>query len=348
MNKLKFSRRDIIRGFFGSAIGIPLLGYSSKSKPILSPAKKLEKGMYAIITGSGSALPDPQRGNASTAVVVDGTILQFDCGSRTMENLMLAGINPANVDYIIFTHLHHDHVVTYDYFIMTSWIVGRRKPIKVLGPSGTIKFSDDALNGKMSFHVKYSKQLGRGEIPVEVKEVRPGVVVEEKNFKVTATEVAHWGETVGTITLGYRVDSHYGSVVISGDTGPTKNIIDLAKGVDLLIHECCQPDAGMQIGGEFSQVRDASQKIDLLNSRHGHTSPSELGLVAQRAQVKKLVPTHLPSYMSVQAAVDFASKYYGPRQDRGIWTEFISAIKKNYHGSLVMGEDALVIEIGKP
>ena len=70
--------------------------------------------------------------------------------------------------------------------------------------------------------------------------------------------------------------------------------------------------------------------------------------MAQQARVKKLVLTHLPSYLSIQAAVNFAGKYYGPHQDRGIWTEFISAKKKIYHGSLVMGEDALVIEIGKP
>jgi len=348
MNKKKFTRRDILGCFLGTAAGMPLLGYSSRQKPVSLTDDNLEKGMYAVITGSGSALPDPQRGNAGAAIVVDGTILQFDCGSRTMENLMLAGINPVDVDYIIFTHLHHDHVATYDYFIMTSWIAGRRKPFKVLGPNGTVNFSEGALYGKMALHVSYSERQGRGKPPVDVKEIGPGLVVEEKNFKVTATEVAHWGKTEGTRTLGYRVDSPYGSVVISGDTGPTQKIVDLAKGVDLLIHECCQPDAGMQIGGEFSKVRETQKEIDLNNPRTGHTSPSELGIIAQRAQVKKLVATHLPPYRSVGAAVEMSSKYYGNRQPLGIWTELISAVKKNFEGSFIVGEDALVIEIGKP
>ena len=93
-------------------------------------------------------MPDPERGNASAAVVVDGTILQFDCGRRTMDNLMLAGVNPVKVDYIIFTHLHFDHIATYDYFIYSSWIIGRQKPFKVIGPPGTIKMSEGALEGK--------------------------------------------------------------------------------------------------------------------------------------------------------------------------------------------------------
>jgi len=304
--------------------------------------------MYAVITGSGSALPDPQRGSAGAAVVVDGTILQFDCGSRTMENLMLAGINPAEVDYIVLTHLHHDHVASYDYFVMTSWIAGRRNPFRVFGPKGTVDMSDKALNGKMALHVSYSEKRGRGKPPVEVKDIGPGIVVEEKDFKVTATEVPHWGETEGTTTLGYRIDSPYGSVVISGDTGPSQNIVDLAQGADLLVHECCQPDAGMQVGGEFSKVRKENEHIDLGSPGRGHTSPSELGFVAQKARVKKLVATHLPPYMSVDAAVEMSSKYYGPRQPRGIWTELISAVKKYYDGSFVVGEDAMVIEIGKP
>ena len=63
-------------------------------------------GMQAVILGSGSAVPDPVRGNPSQAVVVGETILLFDCGERTTVNLTGAGINPLNVDYLFFTHLH--------------------------------------------------------------------------------------------------------------------------------------------------------------------------------------------------------------------------------------------------
>ena len=70
--------------------------------------------MQLVITGSGSALPDPLRGGASCAVVIDGTVLQFDCGRRVLENLMLVGINPMKIDHLFFTHMHFDHISDYD------------------------------------------------------------------------------------------------------------------------------------------------------------------------------------------------------------------------------------------
>ncbi len=61
-------------------------------------------GMKACILGSGSALPDPERGNPSQAIVVDDEIVLIDCGERTTVNLVTAGINPLDVDYFFFTH----------------------------------------------------------------------------------------------------------------------------------------------------------------------------------------------------------------------------------------------------
>jgi len=348
MDEYRPTRRSILNLFLGSAgaaltgFGPSVLGASTPQAPAIP-----KRGMYVVITGSGSAIPDPQRGNASAAVVVDGVILQFDCGSRMMENLMLAGINPTDISYMFFTHLHHDHVVTYDYFVMTTWIAGRRKPFKVFGPAGTADMSHHALNGKMALHVAYSKKQGRGDPPVDVKDIEPGVIVQESNLKVIAAEVDHWGGGEGTKSFGYRVESPYGSVVITGDTGPSRKVIDLAKGADLLIHECVIPDAGMQIGGDFSKAR-TDNKVNLDNAGSGHTTPTELGVVAQAAQVKRLVATHLPNYLSVDAAIEMGSKYFGPRQPRGIWTDFTAAVKNNYKGEFILAEDSLVIEIGKP
>ena len=67
--------------------------------------------MKVVVVGSGSALPDPSRGNPSQAVVVDGEVLLFDCGERATVNLVRAGINPMNVDHVFLTHLHWDHMV---------------------------------------------------------------------------------------------------------------------------------------------------------------------------------------------------------------------------------------------
>jgi ribonuclease Z len=269
-----------------------------------------------------------------------------------MDNLMLAGVNPIKVDYLFFTHLHFDHIATYGYYVMSSWIGGRKKPFEVLGPSGTTEMSKGALHGMLEMDVRFVKHLlatwpedmqdrPATEIPVNVKDVGAGLVLEGKNFKVTATETPHYDPALHMTSLGYRVDSPYGSVAISGDTAPSQNMVELAKGVDLLIHECAIPDYGMTTGGKLrGPERDTGEPS------WGHTAPSQLGKLAQQARVKKLVATHLAPYTSVQAAVDMSSIYYGPRQENGIWQRFASAIKSNYGGPVLLAEDAMVIKIG--
>ena len=79
------------------------------------------KGMNVVLLGSGSAVPDPVRGNPSQAVVIDGEVLVVDCGERATVNLVRAGINPLDVNYLFITHLHWDHMVDYNYLLFTTW-----------------------------------------------------------------------------------------------------------------------------------------------------------------------------------------------------------------------------------
>ena len=94
-------------------------------------AHDYRRGMYAIITGSGSALIDPLRGGASAAVIVDGTVLQFDLGRMAMENLTRAGVNPVDIDALFFTHLHFDHIASFGYFMISSWIASRQATLEI-------------------------------------------------------------------------------------------------------------------------------------------------------------------------------------------------------------------------
>ena len=72
---------------------------------------------------------------------------------------MRVGINPVNIDYIFFTHLHFDHIATYDYFIISSWIAGRRDPYKVFGPPGTAAMSNGALHHMHEMDVRFVKYI---------------------------------------------------------------------------------------------------------------------------------------------------------------------------------------------
>ena len=132
------------------------------------------KGMQIAITGWGS-VPDPFRGGASCALVIDGKVLQFDFGRQVMENLMLMGVSPMQIDDIYFTHLHFDHINDYDYYATATWLSGLQKDVHVYGPPGTKFMSDSAITGMHK--VMYDHIRAMRNRPVRPLNVRPGATV---------------------------------------------------------------------------------------------------------------------------------------------------------------------------
>jgi ribonuclease Z len=294
--------------------------------------------MKVALLGTGSAIPDPDRGNPSQAVIVDDQILLFDCGERTTVNLIKVGINPNEVEHLFFTHLHWDHIADYGYLVISSWNCGRIKTLNVYGPQGTRNMSDSTIFGThrvdVEFVEKFLKTLPDSiqqrpiaQVPVTVREISEGVVLSSKGFTVTAGQVEHIN-SMGFPCLGYRVDSQYGSVAISGDTEPCEAMVRLAKDVDLLIHECAFLD-------EIIEKR----------RMRGHSGPSGLGKVAAEARAKKVVVTHLGTYTGYPKAVEMGSMYYGTGWGQEIWSKIVTDIRKFYDGPLIIGKDALTIEI---
>lgn len=298
----------------------------------------MAKGMKAVILGSGSAVPDPDRGNPSQAVIVDDDVLLFDCGERTTVNLVKAGINPNNVKHLFLTHLHWDHMSEFGYLVMTTWNCGRRHTLKVFGPEGTEAMAQSSIHGvhkaDFDFVRAYIKKLPAhitnkpsDDPAVETKDIDVGFVLETDNFRVIAGKVEHH-QRVGMPSVGYRVESKYGVVAISGDTSPCEGMIDLAKGADVLIHDTAFLD-------EIIEQR----------KMWSHSGPSGAARVAKAAGVKKLVLTHLGPYTSMPAAIEMGSMYYGGRRGPEIWDEIVACAKKIYDGPVVLATDALVIDV---
>ena len=303
---------------------------------------KFKSGMQVVIVGSGSALRDPVRANPSQAVVIDGEVLLFDCGERATVNLTLAGINPIDVDTLFLTHLHWDHMVDYNYLLMTTWNSGKDNTLNVYGPPGTQEMHDAFLKAH-AVDVEFVRVFVESlpdhitERPKPVPDVKihglqEGVVLETDSYRVIALEVQHLN-LLGFehSSWGFRVESDYGTVALSGDTVPCDAIVELAKDVDLLVHEATFLD-------EIIAQRAPAWT--------GHSGPTDVGRTAQLAGARKVVLTHLGPYDSVPKAVEMASMYYGPRQGPQIWSKILSDTASQYDGPIVIGEDAMVFEIG--
>ena len=316
---------------------------------------KFAEGMKLLITGSGSAMPDPERAGASAVVTVDGKVLLFDFGRGVMENMIRAGINPLDVDYGFVTHHHFDHIATYDYFLYATWIAGRQSVMPIYGPPGTIEMHDGALNGMHSSDYRFVQFIVENwppdqtvkpmfEPPFKVHDTRAGIVLKTDTFTVTAMATPHYPYP-DHMSLAYRVDSRHGSVVISGDAGPSPDVVALAKDADILLHELTKPDPGMLSSGKFASKE--FQKPSKKRPQTGHTAPTELGKLATEAGARLLIGYHVNPLTGSDTMMDMMSLYIGKSPGPEIWSEFIHAVKKEFDGPFVLAEDGMVFSVTK-
>jgi ribonuclease Z len=292
------------------------------------------------IAGSGSALPDPDRGNPSQALLIDDEVILFDCGERTTVNLVRAGINPLSVDELFFTHLHWDHIADLGYFMMTTWNCGRRDPVAIYGPSGTHAMVDASLHGVHAADVAFVRAYvaalpshvtnrPAADPPFEVTDIELGFRRETATSRITTGRVEHH-QRLGMPSLGYRVESDHGVVVLTGDTGPSDGVVELARGADVLVHDCAFLQEIIDARGMWS-----------------HSSPSIAGRHAEAAGVKTLVLTHLGPYTSPEPAVDMATMYYGARRPAGIWDDIVREAREHFSGEVILATDGLVLDVAK-
>ena len=141
----------------------------------------------------------------------------------------------------------------------------------------------------------------------------------------TRIQVAHW-MSVGDLQVdwAFRIDTEHGSVAYSGGTEPCNQMVELARDVDVLVHEAAFLDEVIEERG-----------------MRGHSGPRGAGRIAQLAGAKKLVLTHLGPYDSDAKAVEMAELYYGRRRGPGIWRKLLQDAATEYNGPIVIGEDAM-------
>lgn len=263
-----------------------------------------DHGVFVVFLGTGTPRPDPTRQGPSLAVVVNGTAYIVDAGTGVVRQAATAfsrgieALEPTTLDIAFLTHLHSDHTLGLPDLILTPWVMGRAAPLRLYGPTGTRAMVDSlehAYAEDIDLRINGLERSSKTGHHVDVHEVRPGVVYQDQNVKVTAFAVQHgsWKEA-----FGYRFDADGKSIVISGDTRPTESVVQACNGCDLLIHEVYSIERGSN--AYFSSF---------------HTSAVELGDIATRARPKLLVITHYVGGArpnSAQMLQEVQQKFSGP------------------------------------
>jgi ribonuclease BN (tRNA processing enzyme) len=239
-----------------------------------------------ILLGTGTPYPDPAASGPATAVVVGGRVLLFDAGPGVMRRLKAANLPISGPEALFITHLHSDHTLGYADLMLTSWVMRRRAPFPAYGPRGLRRMTNHLLaaySEDIDIRANGLEHEVAGGYRVDVHEIRAGVVYEKDGVRVTAVAVQHgaWKDA-----FAYRIDTTDRSILISGDTRPSEELVKAAQGVDLLIHEVYSA-ARLK-----PEDRPGGQDWPRY-CREYHTSDVELGALAVRIRPKLLILDHI-------------------------------------------------------
>lgn len=286
-------------------------------------------GLRVIFLGTAGSFPTIDRSLPAVVVQRGKELFLFDCGEGIQRQMFTAKIGFRHKLKIFISHMHGDHVLGLPGLLQTMSLFNIKRPIDIYGPKGLCNFLK-AIMKTLRFHLTF---------PLKVSEVEEGIVCEAKDYVVRSVWTDH-----GVPNLAYALDEkerpgkfypqkalslgvsegplwsrlQHGEdvtlangkiigpeqvlgrprqgrkIVYSGDTRPCNALMTLARDADLLIHEATFDD---------NLVEKASE--------NGHSTPSQAALIAQKANVKRLVLTHISSrYVNVTILQEQAAKIF--------------------------------------
>lgn len=290
--------------------------------PRLARPKSQPPRTRLILLGTaGGPRPRITRSATAQAVVVGDTAYVVDCGDGVARQLVLAGIPLRAVRHIFITHHHSDHNADYGNLIVLAWAAGLRTRVDSWGPPPLAHMTDEVF--QMNAADIEARTADEGRLPlrplIHAHELRGGgLVMEDQNGRVTAALVHH---PPLAHAFAYRFDMADRSIVFSGDTTRSDNLVTLARNADVLVHEALYDAAAVD-----RLVASVPNATDLRRSiLSHHTTAEDAGRVAAAAGVKMLVLSHLV-----------------PAEDPAITDEmWIGAARRHFDGRIVVAKDLM-------
>ena len=280
------------------------------------------RGQEITVTllGTGAAIPEVERFGPSILVQAGNQTLLFDVGRGAHQRLAQTGVAAGQIDAVFLTHLHSDHIIGIPDLWLTGWLTSRRnRPWEVFGPAGTLAMMN-AL--KVAFRADINARIDEtgGRVPpatgaeVNAHEIQPGVVYERDGLRVSAIRVEHRAIAPA---YGYRIDYAGRSVVLSGDTSVSQNLVEAAAGTQLFVHEIFQAsDVLLKDNPVMARVKTF------------HVDASEAGSIFQRVHPKLAVYSHI---ILLGVSVE----------------QLVKRTRAAYSGPLVVGEDLMRFVVGE-
>lgn len=215
-----------------------------------------------VILGSGTGVPSIRRASPGLVLLSQGAKVLIDSGSGILRRMLEIGVTYHDVDLLLYTHIHPDHTADLIPILFACKYADlpREKDLLCVGGPGFERYFNQLKK-------IYGRWIESQSYHLSIAEISPKPLL-FRDFKIFSKPMAHTPESVG-----YRIELSDGkTVAVSGDTDYSRNIVDLAHDVDLLVLECSFPEG---------------KKVE------GHLTPSLAGTIALESHCKRLLLTHL-------------------------------------------------------
>ncbi|HET6914219.1 MAG TPA: MBL fold metallo-hydrolase [Rhodanobacteraceae bacterium] len=301
--------------------GISLAAIATGNARTLAALQSSKRSRLILLGTAGGPTPKLDRSAPANAIVIGDDIYVIDCGNGVARQMVKAGLDLGRIRDVFITHQHSDHNADYGNLLLLAWETDLKTPVNTYGPPPLKRMTElflqmDDYDIQVRIRDEGRPPLARLIVPHEI--TQGGVVMQDANVKVTAALVQH---PLVKPAFAYRFDCPDRSIVFSGDTRPSGNLIELARGADILVHEVIDLRAIESVVKNEAQARRLRRHL-----LDAHTPMSQVGQVATQAGVKTLVLNHF-----VPGAP--------PIPDQ-VWYD---AVKPHFEGRLVIGHDLMVL-----
>lgn len=260
--------------------------------------------MRVTLLGTGCPALHPRRAGSGLLIEAEGSRLLVDCGHGVAQRLTEAGVPLGELDLVLATHLHSDHLADLWTLVVGGWHQGRKRPLRLLADPAVARLAsglEAAWAEERAQRLAFERRPNTAGFGLAVEPLAAG-----DRFRVGALEVEIVAVDHGPVepAIGLVARAGERSVAVSGDTRRCPALIEAARGCDLLVHEVFVHEAMPVVPG----VRDAATIAAVASY---HTRLEEVGPIAAEAGVGALLLTHIvppgvePAMLAAAAARDF-------------------------------------------
>lgn len=299
-------------------------GLAGFTTPLFAQESKAPTMRLVLLGTAGGPTPKKNRAAPAQVILINERAYVIDCGNGVAQQMAKAGIKLSAIQHVFVTHHHSDHNADYGNLLLLAWSADLAHRVDTWGPPPLQRMTRQflALNdADIRTRIADEGRPALNKLIVAHDIKQPGLILKQDGLTVNAAQVVH---PPVTPAYAYRFDYQGRSIVISGDTSYSPQLVELARDADILVHEIMHTPSLEKLLATEPNARRL--KEHLLAS---HSTGEQVARVAREAKVKKLVLSH------------FVPGGY-PYLDDQIW---IDAVRPHFDGEIIVGRDLMEITL---